>query len=258
MKKYIILTPLFPTAESFRGPFIYDQARAIQKTGRYEVIVFKSVPFSKKAADYEYDGLRVIQFHDLVLSSAAFADKLWPVSAVNLLAELKKANIDLKDIAVCHTHSASLIPLASFLQRQNPKIIAATQHHFAEPQWGRLGRFVWLRNYLCQNAAHLTARSDVSIAVSEHARSALNAHGLGRGKHNYTLYNGVDLNKFYPVPELRDHNTFHIGCVGNFIPLKDQMTLLRAAEKLLQNGMNDLKVSFIGSGPTLNECKKYA
>ncbi len=254
MKKYLIVTPMFPMPNSFRGPFLTDQAHAIQKSGRYDVVVFKSAPLNQKADPYTYDGIPVIQFHDFIPFSGALSNVLWPLGAVNFTVELEKSGIRLEDVAVCHTHGVSLIPLLNYLKRRNPDIVTAAQFHYSEHQWGRLGQFGWLRNYLCQNSAKLTALTDVSISVSAYSFATLNI----RGRHHYTLYNGVDLNKFYSVPGLRDAKTFHIGCVGNFIPLKDQMTLLRAAEKLLQNGMVDLKVSFVGSGPTLNECKKYA
>ncbi len=37
---YLIVTPFFPTKDSFRGPFIYDQAKAIKDFGDYEVVFF--------------------------------------------------------------------------------------------------------------------------------------------------------------------------------------------------------------------------
>lgn len=53
MKYYIVITPFFPTEESFRGSYIFDQVRAIEKTGRYKVVVFKSADNKIKKKSYE-------------------------------------------------------------------------------------------------------------------------------------------------------------------------------------------------------------
>ena len=36
---YLVITPFFPSAQSFRGPYVYDQVKAIMCDGRYRVIV---------------------------------------------------------------------------------------------------------------------------------------------------------------------------------------------------------------------------
>lgn len=53
----------FSTPDSFRGPFIYDQVKAIQKTGKYEVIVFRPTSLRDKRVSYEYEGIKVYLFH---------------------------------------------------------------------------------------------------------------------------------------------------------------------------------------------------
>ena len=153
MKKYLIVTPMFPMHNSFRGPFLTDQAHAIKKSGRYDVVVFKSAPLNQKADPYTYDGIPVIQFHDLIPFSGALSNVLWPLGAVNFTVELEKAGIRLEDIAVCHTHGVSLIPLLRHLKRRQPKIITAMQFHYAEkePLKGRLGKCSALWKYLLKN-----------------------------------------------------------------------------------------------------------
>ena len=36
---YLVITPFFPSAQSFRGPYVSDQVKAIMCDGRYRVIV---------------------------------------------------------------------------------------------------------------------------------------------------------------------------------------------------------------------------
>ena len=38
---YLVITPFFPTVESFRGPYVYDQVKVLERDGRYRVVVLK-------------------------------------------------------------------------------------------------------------------------------------------------------------------------------------------------------------------------
>lgn len=55
---------------------------------------------------------------------------------------------------------------------------------------------------------------------------------------------------------------FTIGCVGNFSELKDQLGLLKAVQILSTRSTSlhgkKLKVVFVGSGETLEDCKRFA
>lgn len=52
---YLVITELFPTSDSFRGPYVYDQVRAIEKDGRYEVVVLRPTSWLHKEKNYEYN-----------------------------------------------------------------------------------------------------------------------------------------------------------------------------------------------------------
>ena len=73
------------------------------------------------------------------------------------------------------------------------------------------------------------------------------------------IYNGVDIQRFSPQPEVRaflrrkfclPENRFMVGTVGRMVPIKDHPTLLRAIEILVQRGI-DAHVLLVGSGPEL-------
>lgn len=52
-KYYLVVTPFFPTAESFRGPFIYDQVQALKRNSNYEIVVFRPLhPMKELFYDY--------------------------------------------------------------------------------------------------------------------------------------------------------------------------------------------------------------
>jgi hypothetical protein len=66
---YITITPFFPTPTNFRGPFVYDQVKAITNAGDYKVVVFKPKPRYSTEQDYEYDGIKVYRFKTFELPS---------------------------------------------------------------------------------------------------------------------------------------------------------------------------------------------
>ena len=79
------------------------------------------------------------------------------------------------------------------------------------------------------------------------------------------LYNGVDGHEFSPQPQVRDAvrrrldipiDALVVGSVGRMVPVKDFMTLLKAAEALAPEIPN-LRVLLVGSGPELSRLQDY-
>ena len=69
-KTYIVITPFFPTPNSYRGCYVYDAVRAIQRDGRYHVEVFVPKRRGDKREGYDIDGLRVHLFPMTALPSS--------------------------------------------------------------------------------------------------------------------------------------------------------------------------------------------
>lgn len=51
---YLQITPFFPTKENFRGPYIYDQVKAINDNSDFEVIVIKPISIFDKNIKENY------------------------------------------------------------------------------------------------------------------------------------------------------------------------------------------------------------
>jgi sugar transferase (PEP-CTERM/EpsH1 system associated) len=80
------------------------------------------------------------------------------------------------------------------------------------------------------------------------------------------IRNGVDTARFAPRPEARFETrrkfnipaeSFVIGTVGRVVPIKDHITLLKAARILAGRGM-DVRVLLAGSGPGLPALREFA
>ena len=105
---------------------------------------------------------------------------------------------------------------------------------------------------------HKSEAMDMHVFVSEAVRRAY-PFELRAGQRGMVCYNGI-APEFRPLPEVRarrEPEVFTVGCVANFDPLKDQMTLLKAMEKLEAEG-GRWKTVFVGSGPELARCRRYA
>lgn len=66
-----------------------------------------------------------------------------------------------------------------------------------------------------------------------------------RKENLYTVYNGVDLHRFFPAAEKKSGENFQLLCVANLIPLKGQAYLLEAVHFLKDR---NLKLTLIGEG----------
>jgi sugar transferase (PEP-CTERM/EpsH1 system associated) len=110
----------------------------------------------------------------------------------------------------------------------------------------------WRRNFLRRVAFELAHRV---VSVSGQLRD-LHAKRTGFPKERITIvHNGVDSARFFPDGAGRAaaraelglaEADFCVGCVGNLLPVKDHLTLLRAVSEI---GTGDWRLVMIGEGP---------
>lgn len=281
-KIYICVTPFFPTPDSFRGPYIYDQVKAIQRTGKYDVIVFKPTSFNDKRENYEYEGIKVHLFPHIQMPSFFFNGLTNRFNCRMFLKCVSKLEPDIDRIAVVHGHTSSFAAYGIALKNLNPRIQTLVQHHDRDPFTIRNGHLAKMKPnlyYRARTNIKLFNQVDCHVSISRVVEDNLLSFPCPGKYESYpsyldilkkakklpsisperslVLYNGVDLTKFYPVEGMRDRSIFKIGCIGNFHHLKGQITLIKAVELLLRKGYGQLRVSFIGTGPLFDECRSY-
>ncbi|MDR1544249.1 MAG: glycosyltransferase family 4 protein [Prevotellaceae bacterium] len=280
MQKYIVITPFFPTQDSFRGPFIYDMVKAIQRTGKFdEVIVFRP---SNVDSEYEYGGVRVFLFKAKYLPSNIFPGLFDKFNKKSFLKRLSVLNISLSDVVVAHGHVSSQALFVNAIKEKNPCVKTIIQYHERDPFLIRLGLLksqLWHRKIVARHNIALCSQVDLHVGVAEGViENALSFPSYKKGetydeyinlvkgmekvsalqaKDTYVLYNGVDVNTFYPLRKETKSEIFQIGCIANFIDLKNQITLIKAVELLINNGNKDIRVRFVGSGVTMQYCIDY-
>jgi glycosyltransferase involved in cell wall biosynthesis len=257
---YLVITPFFPSQESFRGPYIYDQVIAIQKEGNYDVVVLKPKQFYSNKNDYKYEGVNVFFFNVYDLPSAIFPGLFNILSISSLKRKLRSLNVDITQIEIVHAHVTAAGVYAIYLKKQVSKIKTIVQHHGFDVlslSNGVMAKFKWHRNWVKNYGIAICNQIDLHIGVSAKTLEYIATIPEIKMKSQYVLYNGVDENKFHPVIGLKDPSYFTIGCIANFWPLKDQLSLIKAVERLIKEGLLNVRIRFIGSGPTLQLCKEY-
>lgn len=259
-KVYLVITPFFPEPDDWHGPYVLDQVKALMRVSDYNVVVMRPCAAWQKPKDYEVDGVKVYRFKDYTIPSNLMPNRIsdW-LSALSLFSKLKRIGIDVKNVAVCHAHVAGLGHYALSVKKKNPDCLAVVQHHgfdvFSVTD-GRLSSKKWHERLCISYGTRICNSVDLNIGVSRKTLDYVKQYPGVRLKNEYVLYNGVDTTKFYPAKEKQNNDFFTIGCIANFWPLKDQMTLITAAERLINDGQ-PVSVRFIGTGETRQGCERY-
>jgi glycosyltransferase involved in cell wall biosynthesis len=259
-KTYLIITPFFPTHASFRGSYIYDQAKAIIENGSYNVVLLRPTPFYSRKKDYTFEGIKIHYFETFDLPSAIFPGLFNRFNFMSFKETLNSLNISIENIDIVHSHVTALGVYAIYLKKKASNIRTILQHHGFDVlslSNGVLSRFNWHRNWVKSYGVKICNQIDLHIGVSSKTLDYVRAVPEIKMKTQYVLYNGVDLNKFYAIKNQKDLSIFTIGCIANFWTLKDQITLIKALELLLKIGYKNVKILFIGTGQTLENCKEY-
>ncbi len=273
---YLYVTPYFPSPESWRGGFCLDAAKALIRDGRYDVRVLTT----GKGGDYEWDGIKVLRMKRLVALCGLLPFLLAPVNNLIFRRKLRDAGIDVSKVAVCHVNTFVFGHYAAYFKRLGKSAKTVVQIHSSfnlELRSGRAGLVPVHATLLYLYYRRVLRGVDLLAFVSETARRTFGKYyeGAPEGEardvrrqlltgrwlpelgfpQGMVVYNGIDPALFSPLGK-KSHEGFVIGCVANFQPLKDHMTLLRAAS-LLKDRVPGLKVLLVGSGPTLGDCRRY-
>lgn len=258
-KNYITITPFFPSEKSFRGSFIFDQVIAIKKNSNFNVIVLKPKSIFSDKSSYNYKGVDVFYFNSLSLPSNLFPGLFKLINRFFLSRKIKGLNLDIDLIEVVHIHSFNNSQYAKVFKSWRDRIKTIQQYHGLDVlglKQGRLSRFNIQKKWINRFAENIFEDIDLHVCVSNKVLENLKNYEFF-DSNGYILYNGVDLNKFYPQKKKEGFKKFTIGCIANFIPLKDQMTLLKAIKMIIENGGRDIDLKFVGDGPTKNRCIRY-
>ena len=276
---YIVVTPFFPSPDSWRGVYCYDLVKSLKKAlpdWRIEVFV------PGKGDDYEIGGILVHRFAIKQLPSNILPFLFRGYNEKSFLNALNRVGISLDDVVVCHGHTANfaIYPLA--LKKLNPKCLTLLHHHDLCSFGLNLGMLhkCWLYNvFMFPVFRRLHEQIDDHVFISEASRrsflSAPDTNGSVyddykkqmRGlpyrsvhiKKSFILHNGIDTKLFYKEASYSTKmpGKVVLGCVANYLDLKGHVDLLNAVAVLQSCGYG-IFVRLVGDGHERKRCEKLA
>ena len=259
-KKYIIITPYFPSESSHVGSYIFDQAKIIDSNNEFSVKVIKVVSVFSKELNYNFKGIHVKIFKVIDLPFFILPGLFNNINSIRFKRFLKDHKL-INNLYVVHAHvcypSAYLANAVSSIV----KVKTIAQHHGIDVLQLLNGRFNYIKNlqrdFLINRSIRQLNKLGLNVSVSNKVRKALYRYSNYNPKDEFILYNGVDRDKFYNTNSVKTHNKYLIGCVANFWTIKDHISLIKAIELLVLDGITNIQLKLIGSGKELHFCKNY-
>ena len=259
-KQYIIISPLFPSDECHAGSYVYDQAKTLIDITNYDVKVIKVLSIFSTKKDYNFKGIEVKIFKVLDLPFFIFPGIFNWINFSRIKRFFSTYNY-FENLSVIHAHvcypSAYLAnAIASIV-----KVKTIAQHHGIDALQLLNGRFSLLtklqKSFLQKRSLNQLNKIGLSLSVSNRVRMALHSYNNYKPKDEFILYNGVDRTKFYNTNVIKYNDRYSIGCIANFWPIKDHISLIKAIELLILDGITDIQLKLIGTGEKLEFCKDY-
>ena len=230
-------------------------------------------------SDYEYDGVKVTRFPRCQLPYELAPFLVERRNRRMFREALARVGIDPEDVAVCHVNQVGYAEYGLEMKSLSPKTLVKLQHHFQSPvhlRSGRLGRVPLHATLLYLHWRRLCEAMDVHLFVSRRSMETfwkdVGPDGVLHDLRDGLLFGRflrpprearcevshieIDRDLFRPGPRER-HDGFSIGCVANFQPFKDQLTLIKAVELLCGRGVCNVKLRLVGSGETRPMCERY-
>ena len=259
-KQYIIISPFFPNDNNHAGSYVYDQAKTLIDITNYDVKVIKVVSIFSNEKDYIFRGIKVKIFRVFDFPFFIFPGIFNFINSFRIKQFFNKHNY-LENLDVIHAHvcypSAYLANAVSSIA----KVKTIVQHHGIDALQllnGRLSILTKLQKEILKNRSlNQLNKIGLNLSVSNRVRLALHSYSNYKPKNEFILYNGVDRDKFYNINSVKTHDKYLVGSIANFWPIKDHISLIKAIELLVLDGITDIQLKLIGTGETLQFCKNY-
>ena len=279
---YIFITPYYPTADSFVGNYINDQVKTIKKLSNFNVIVVKLSTLWRQKLDFSYsfEGVTIYNFQYLDLPFWTLPGVFNNLNKYLFLRFILKLIPDLNNSDIVHSHVTYPAGVIANFLKESKNIKLFLQHHsqdilqmnngffnFNKKNYSANIKASWFmkinRIFIHNKMLKTVSNAFLNIGVSKLVCEIVKIHSLNNSN-NYLLYNGVDINRFFISKDSKINKNrlakenYVIGCVGNFFPDKGQLLLLESVNNLEENLKKKIKIKFIGTGPTKEECKLYS
>ena len=121
---YLCVTPFFPSPGNWRGAYVLDQVKAIQRNSDYDVRVF--VGGGNDASDYEIDGITVYRYKTRELPSNLLNGFFNAYNSRSFVKRVLALGINPMEVAFVHCHVSMRAACGLALKKLNPNSSANT------------------------------------------------------------------------------------------------------------------------------------
>ena len=259
-KQYIIISPFFPSDTNHVGSYVYDQVKTLVDITNYDIKVIKVISIFSNEKDYLFGGIKVKVFRVFDLPFFIFPGIFNFINSFRIKQFFRKhnylENLDIIHAHVCYPSAYLANSVSSIVQ---VKTIA--QHHGIDALQllnGRISFLTKLQKEILKNRS-LNQLNEIGLNLSVSNKVSMRLHSFRnyKPKNEFILYNGVDRDKFYNTNSVKTNNKYLIGCIANFWTIKDHISLIKAIELLVLDGITDIQLKLIGNGEKLQFCKNY-
>jgi len=258
-QKYIIITPYFPCSETHMGSYVYDQAKTIANSEKYEVYIVKVTSYFSLEKDYNFNGIQIKIFKVFDFPFFIFPGIFNWLNSIRIRKFFHTQKL-MKNLSVIHAHVCYPSAYLANTIASIAKVKTIAQHHGIDALQLLNGRFNFItklhQSFLKNRSLKQLNEIGLSVCVSNRVKKALHTFNSYHPKDEYILYNGVDRTKFYNTNTSKDNEKYTIGCIANFWEIKDHISLIKAVKLLVEDGF-DCKLRLIGSGPTYSDCFNF-
>ena len=259
-KQYIIISPFFPNDTNHAGSYVYDQVKSLIDITNYDIKVIKVVSIFSNEKDYIFRGIKVKIFRVFDLPFFIFPGIFNFINSFRIKQFFNKHNY-LENLDVIHAHVCYPSAYLANVVASIVKVKTIAQHHGIDALQllnGRLSFLTKLQKEILKNRSlNQLNKIGLNLSVSNRVRLALHSYSNYKPKNEFILYNGVDRDKFYNTNSVKTHDKYLVGSIANFWPIKDHISLIKAIELLVLDGITDIQLKLIGTGEKLQFCKNY-
>jgi glycosyltransferase involved in cell wall biosynthesis len=167
----------------------------------------------------------------------------------------------MNNLSVIHAHVCYPAAYLANAIASIVKVKTIVQHHGIDALQLLNGRFSLLtkiqNRFLKNRSIKQLNKIGLSVSVSKIVRRALYGYKKYKPNDEYILYNGVDRTKFYNTNTSKDNEKYTIGCIANFWKIKDHISLIKAIDLIVLDGITNIELKLIGSGEKLDLCKQF-
>jgi len=236
------------------GSYIFDQLNEIRKQSNFNIKLVKIVSILSNEKDYLFKNFQVKIFKVIDFPFFIFPGFFNFINKMRFRLFLKNNNIE--NIKFSHSH----VSYPSSYLVEDLECYKIIQHHGLDVLQLTNGRNKFIKNiqkrFLIINTIKKLNNADINIGVSDLVLKQLRNYKTYNPKKEFVLYNGVDRSKFFKKESYKD-DIYTIGCVANFWEIKDQISLIKAIEFIIEDGITDIELRLIGTGKKLDFCKQY-